>query len=216
MRRLPGTLALLLAITALAPGTAEARRSSCAARHTFTVESNGYLRLYVRGERLYACSYDSGRRFEIGKGSEPYDDGYGNYGIEHVRVVGPRVAYTVYTDGVDYTVAEVWMRDVRRGRTFLHGVSPFIAEPGAGCVPGDNRQVDSLVLSAHGAVVWSSTYACTEGERSRSQVILARRGARPELLDADAEGDCGPVALDENSVVLFWLHGHTPRFKDVA
>ena len=112
----------LMVLAALVPASAQAKHSSCGARHSVTLEANDAVRVYAQHQKSWACAYANGRRFEIGRGSELYADG--NYDLDHFHLVGSKLAYTVSQDGVDYIVSEIWLRDVRRGRTLVRAARP--------------------------------------------------------------------------------------------
>jgi hypothetical protein len=207
----------LLALACLLPASAQAKRSTCAARHSSTVETNEDLRLYTRPHRrLWACAFANGRRFEIGHGSQLQADA--TYHLDHLQMTGSKVAYVVSEDGVDYTVGEVWLRDVRAGRNLLAGASPVVRED---CALGDARDVDSLVLAPRGHLAWGVSYSCAPGIASyRQQIVAFKPGGRPRLLDAgpldspDSPG-AATLALGETIARLFWMHGDTPRSAEL-
>ena len=195
---------VLLALAAIAPASAEARRSSCAARHSVTLEANDAVRVYAQRHQSWACAYANGRRFQIGRGSEFYADG--SYNLEHVHLAGSKLAYTVSQDGVDYTVAEIWLRDVRRGRTLVKAASPVVREPV--CAIGDHRNVDGLVLAPNGHLAWSTTYSCAPGISSyRQEIVSLTPGGTPRLRDSGAEGTLGGLGLAESGSRVYWTRG---------
>jgi hypothetical protein len=205
---------ILLVLAGLAPAKAEARRSTCAAAHSRTVMSNSAVRIYVRRGHEFACAYRNGRRFELGRGSEFFRDGA--YSLEHVHLSGAKVAYTVSQDGVDYTVSEVWLRDVRKGRNLVAGASPVVRE--AACAPGDDRAIQNLVLAPNGHLAWTTTYSCAPGITSyRDEVVVLKPGAPPRLLDSGPESTLEPqsLGLAETSSRVYWTHGATVRKADI-
>jgi hypothetical protein len=209
----------LLALACVLPASAQAKRSTCSARHSSTLETNDDLRLYGRPHhQLWVCAFANGRRFEIGHGSQLGADG--TYHLEHLHLAGSKVAYVVDEDGVDYTVSEVWLRDVRKGRNLLAGVSPVVRE---GCVIGDEREVQSLVLTPKGHIAWGTTYSCGPGLGGyQQQVIAFKPGGKPRVLDSGPAPELGPETLDPTSLALsegaahlYWLHGDTPRSAEL-
>jgi hypothetical protein len=207
----------LLALAGLLPASAEAKRSTCSARHSSTVESTEALRLYARPHHhLWVCAFANGRRFQIGHGSQLFADA--TYHLDHLQLAGSAVAYVVSEDGVDYTVGQVWLRDVRKGRTLLAGVSPVVRED---CALGDARNVDSLVLAPRGHVAWGVTYSCGPGlGSSREQIVAFKPGGRPRLLDAGAldapdSPEAASLALGQTITRLFWMHGDAARSAEL-
>jgi hypothetical protein len=204
---------IALIVLAFAPSSAAAKHSSCAAPGSRTVQSDDAVRVYARHGHTWACAFATGRRFELGKGSEFFRDGV--YSLEHVQLVGTKVAYVVSQDGVDYTVSQVWLRDVRQGRFLLKGVSPVVRE--SVCTPGDDRNLDSLVLAPKGHVAWGTTYSCAPGLASyREQIVAFKPGGRPRLLDSAADADTrgietNSLGLGEVRTLAYWLKDGSAR-----
>ncbi len=221
MTRARLTFALALVVLAgLAPASAQAKRSPCNPRGSQTVLANDEVRIYFLHHNDWACAYANGRRFEIGRGSEFFADG--SYNLEHLQLVGTKVAYVISWDGVDYTVGEVWLRDVKKGRFLLKGVSPVVRE--AVCAPGDGRNVDSLVLAPKGRVAWGTSYSCAPGIASyRQEIVAFKPGGRPRLLDSAAADEpvgpvlgSGSVGLAEDGDRAYWMHDDTtPRSAEL-
>jgi hypothetical protein len=203
---------LLLALAALAPASAEAKHSSCGARHSVTLEANDAVRVYAQRHKSWACAYANGRRFEIGRGSEFYADG--SYSLEHLHLVGSKLAYAVSQDGVDYTVSEIWLRDVRRGRTLVKAASPVVREPA--CATGDHRAVDGLVLAPNGHLAWSTTYSCAPGISSyRQEIVSLKPGGKARLRDSGPEDTLAELGLAELGSRVYWTRGGVAESAEI-
>jgi hypothetical protein len=210
MRRAAALAAIALgAVAAGAPATAQARRSTCAARGSRTVVADAAVRVYRRADGgTWACAHANGRRSELGRGSEPYREG--NYVIEHIHLRGSRVAYAIAQDEVDYIVSTVWLRDVRAGRNLVANVSPLVHE-GVVCPVGDFRELDDLVLGPRGHLAWTETNTCTDGS-VRVEVVAFTRGSGRRLLDSAPDPDIDVHSLTGTADRAFWLHSGAARW----
>jgi hypothetical protein len=206
------TALLAAALAALLPTTASATpaRSTCAAPHSRTLQSNAAVRVYTNSGGWWACAYANGRRFHLGRGSRAFRDH--QYTIEEdIRLRGSRVAFVVSEDGVDYTVSSLWLRDIRTGRNLVADASPVVRE--GVCAVGDDRSVASLLLGPRSHLAWTVTYSCAPGLASyREEVVALAPGGHRRLLDSSAEAVIDPnsLALASHLGRVFWMHGATP------
>jgi hypothetical protein len=188
-------LAAGLAVAAGAGAGAKAR--PCQPPHTRTVVANEQVRVYrtTRGaDRLFGCSYKTGKRFRIAA-TEPGVDGYGPWAL-HGRFVafGHYPACGVCADEGNFAVR--WDAVARRERFWELDFDD----------DGKVTRVTDIVVNRRGRVAW---IARDRRAPDDIQVQAESGGRAPAVLDSGA--DIAPRSLAISGSTLYWTKAGVPQ-----
>jgi hypothetical protein len=195
---------ILVAITAvLLPALpAEAKRHSCAAKHSKTAVRDRRVRIFYsdRGglPEYRACFYRDGRRRRFTTGNED--------GLGEIRLRTPYVAWVELGSGSGTTFETLYSGNLRTGRS--RELASFYAPQGP-----YGRDLRGLVLSETGSVAWiSDSYGLGPDNQQHHDVAVLKRDADGRgTLDPGPTVDPDSLALSRSGRRVYWTNAGEPR-----
>jgi hypothetical protein len=193
-----------LVLVASGPGagaSTSAPRADCRTAAT-TIDAGPGGRVYFRRtrdpDRVYLCSYRSGRRTAIG-----WDDCFNANGVLLVRFTRRFVALGLWSCGPGGTSAAVELRRTRDGRRVRRILRP------AGDDPAELEVLTDLVVRGDGAIAWIVELRDSADADPRYQLRTSVAGSTGTLI---AEGtDIQPHSLALAGSTIYWTQAGTPR-----
>lgn len=196
-------LAGLLLVVSTAEGPqadAQARASCRTAGSTIDAGPGGrvYKGLTRNPDRVYLCSYRTGRRTAIG-----WDDCFNALGVVEVRFTRRFVALGLWSCAPGGTSATVDLRSTASGRRVRR-----ILRPG-GDDPGELEYVTDLVVRRDGALAWIIELRDAADSPARYQVRSSLSGTASTILAEGNDIAAGSLALAGST--LYWTQGGLAR-----
>lgn len=204
MSRMLGAL-LLLALLLLAPGAggteAAAQRSPACVTSGRTIDAGSGGRVFYRPtrdpDRVYLCSYRTGRRTPIG-----WDDCFNAAEVQLTRFSRRLLAVDTLSCASGGTVSTLDMRRTRDGRRLRRvAAAPF--------VPGRLAEVTDLVLRGDGTMAW--IVELRDSAMSPPSYELRRSGAGTASALLALGADIAPGSLALAGSTLYWTQAGAPR-----
>ena len=192
---------LLVVSTADGPQADAQARASCRTAGS-TIDAGPGGRVLKRPtrdpDRVYLCSYRTGRRTAIG-----WDDCFNAVGVFEVRFTRRFVALGLWSCGPGGTSATVELRSTASGRRVRRILSP------GGDDPGEIEYVSDLVVRRDGALAWIIELRDTADSPARYQVRSSLSGGTSAILAEGSDIAAGSLALAGST--LYWTQGGLPR-----
>jgi hypothetical protein len=157
-----------------------------------------YLRPTREADRVYLCSYRTGRRTAIG-----WDDCFDAAGVVEVAFTRRFVALGLWSCAPGGTSATVELRNTASGRRVRR-----ILRPG-GDDPGELEYVTDLVVRRNGALAWIIELRDSADSPARYQVRSSPGGTSSTILAEGSDIAAGSLALAGST--LYWTQGGLPR-----
>ena len=196
-------LAGLLLVVSTAEGPqadAQARASCRTAGSTIDAGPDGrvYKGLTRNPDRVYLCSYRTGRRTAIG-----WDDCFNALGVVEVRFTRRFVALGLWSCAPGGTSATVDLRSTASGRRVRR-----ILRPG-GDDPGELEYMTDLLVRRDGALAWIIELRDAADSPARYQVRSSLSGTASTILAEGNDIAAGSLALAGST--LYWTQGGLAR-----
>ena len=211
MSRIPVVLVAALALALAAPaasGAAVPKAGTCWPSGTRTVDAGIGGRIFYRptsdADRVYLCSYRSGRRTQIG-----WDVLFDAEEVELTRFARRFVAIATVNSNPGGSFSSIFIRRVRDGRRLARlAAAPDAPAVGAGGSP-IRTGVRDLVIRGDGRVAWIVEVRDEGTGASVYELRTAAPGAASILLAAGADIAPGSLALAGST--LYWSQAGLPR-----
>ena len=180
-------LATLLAVAGISASEA-AQRGRCAMPGSTTVRADERARIFkARGDH-YGCLRRTGKRYWL--------PDYNDY-IGKIRLASPFVAYVSYGGPSGSAVLdELIVMDLRTGE------AEEAAEFGSGL--GGSDSVGELIVTRHGAAVWTQFATREEGSPGSGTSVRMWRGGVESTLDPGPDVDSRSLAVTSSGRRAYW------------
>jgi hypothetical protein len=191
---------LLLAVGAAGSAAAPGRAAGCATSGR-TIDAGPGGRVFYRRtrepDRVYLCSYATGRRTPIG-----WDDCFNAAEVQLTRFSRRFLAVDTFSCGPGGTASTLDLRRTRDGRR----IRRVAAAPS---VPGSLADVTDLVLRGDGTMAWIVELRDSPTSPPRYELRRSASGSSSSVL---AQGsDLAPGSLALAGSTLYWTQAGTPR-----
>jgi hypothetical protein len=191
---------LILAVGAAGSAAAPSRGAGCATAGR-TIDAGPGGRVFHRPtrdpDRVYLCSYGTGRRTPIG-----WDDCFNAAEVQLTRFSRRLLAVDTFSCGPGGTASTLYLRRTRDGRR----VRRVAAAPS---VPGLLADVTDLVLRGDGTMAWIVELRDSPTSPPRYELRRSGSGSSSSVL---AQGtDLAPGSLALAGSTLYWTQAGTPR-----
>jgi hypothetical protein len=200
LRALPFLGLLLLAVGAAGSAAAPGRAAGCATTGR-TIDAGPGGRVFYRRtrdpDRVYLCSYGTGRRTPIG-----WDDCFNAAEVQLTRFSRRFLAVDTFSCGPGGTASTLDLRRMRDGRR----IRRVAAAPSA---PGSLGDVTDLVLRGDGAMAWIVELRDSPTSPLRYELRRSESGSSSSVLAQG--GDLAPGSLALAGSTLYWTQAGTPR-----
>jgi hypothetical protein len=198
---LPFLCLLLLGMGAAGSAAAPARAAGCrTAGRTIDAGPGGrvFYRLTGNPDRVYLCSYGTGRRTPIG-----WDDCFNAAEVQLTRFSRRFLAADTFSCGPGGTASTLYLRRTRDGRRVRRVAAA------APSVPGSLADVTDLVLRGDGTMAWIVELRDSPAASPRYELRSSGSGASSSVL---AQGvDIAPGSLALAGSTLYWTQAGAPQ-----